>query len=238
MKALMKFAYLSSFTLLLSSCGREYDESSFEGIRVGNNLNLEQRILNSFERNIALRICESYRSKWVEFRLNKLNQNFSYQYSANLCDASLKEVNPLETKLVRSSTKEDAPLMFNTSAFINYVQYMPTHIHGDLSLICTPLMTRGETPQISFEQENQTIQFSFKEGVDKDSYTVYFVEQREVEGEEKKSIVTGQDTFEVLTRPENARSSLKGIITSSQRVRTCSDESNEFKAVFTQNYNF
>lgn len=231
-------AHFSVLILILSSCGREYDNSAIEGVRIGQNLNIEQRRLNPTERDIALRICESYRAKWVEFRLNKLNQNFNYQYTANLCDASLKEVNPLKTKLIRVSTKEDSPLTFDSSSFLNYVQYMQTHMHGDLAMVCKPLMTRGETPQVSFQQEDQVIQFSFRETAGQDSYTVYKTEERETEDEGIRNVVVGQDSFEVLTRPESSRSSLKGLVTKSQRVQSCSEDGQEVEATFTQEYNY
>lgn len=238
MKAFTKIGHISFLVLILSSCGRDYENSSFEGVRVGQNLNVEQRRLDPFERNIALRICESYRAKWVEFRLNKLNQNFNYTYTANLCDASLNELKPLQTKLIRLTSKEDSPLTFDSSSFVNYVQYMQTHMHGDLSRICTPLMTRGETPPVSFELENEIVQYSFKENGNQDSYTVYRVKQRVVEGEGIRNEVVGQDTFQVLTRPESSRSSLRGLVTNSQRVQSCSEESKEVKATFTQEYNY
>lgn len=236
MKPLLKIGHFCFLVFILSSCGREYETSALGGIRVGENLNLQQRRLDPFERNIALRICESYRAKWVEFRLNKLNQSFDYKYSAKLCDASLKKIDPLETDLVRSSTQKDSPLMFHTSSFVNYVQYMQTHMHGEINRICTPLMTRGETPKVSFQHKDKVIQFSFKENGKQDSYTVYSVEKRDVEGEGIRNEVVGQETFQVLTRPENSRSSLKGLVTRSQRVRPCSDESKETQATFTQEY--
>lgn len=73
---------------------------------------------------------------------------------------------------------------------------MQTHIHGELSKICGPLMTLGETPSVSFEQEDdQVIQFSFRADNEHDSYTIYRVQRREIEGVESANEIVGQDTY-------------------------------------------
>lgn len=236
MNALAKVISLSIFILLFSSCGREYDSEGDQGVRFGQRMNIQERVLNPFERNIALRICESYRSKWVEFRLNKLDQNFSYKYKANLCNANVNEIDPFETKLIKYSPEEDAPLVFNTSSFVNYVQYMQTHMHGELRMICEPLMTRGETPQVSFQKEDKVIQFSFKEEGGHDFYTMYTIEKRETRDGEMHDEVVAQDKYKVLTRPESGQSELKGLVIFSERIRPCSTESPQDRAVFTQEF--
>lgn len=229
-----RFTYICFLTFLLSSCGREYGSDALEGTKVGQTLNIEQRILDPIERNIALRLCESYRSKWIEFRLSKLNDTFSYDYEAKLCDGDVKEVNPFETSLKKSSEQNDSPLLFDSDQFIDYVQNMETHMHGDLSLICDPLMKKGETPQKSYVVNNQTKQFSFKE-VDsqQDFYVVYTTQRQELE-EGDRDVIVAQESYKVLTRPNSADSDFKGLVTLSERIKPCSDDSPQELATFTQ----
>lgn len=233
MKGSPRRFYLFCLLLLFSSCGREYDESVVSGIRVGQSTLTNARALFTNERNIALRICESYRAKWFEFRLSKINETFEYRYNEKLCNSDEQVINPLELKLIRASTDNDQPLLFQADEFVNYVQSMQTHEHGDLSLICDPLMKQGETPVNIYEREGELIKFSFIPGEDEsDSYIVYTIDPDNDE-------IIAQKNFKILTRPNsNSQNDLKGLVLSSERAQRCTTEtSTEPFAHFTQEYN-
>lgn len=226
-----KTLIFSSFLVVLASCGQDYDEQDVERSRVGESLNIIDRNLREEEKQIALRICDGFRAKWTEFRMSKLNQNFSFLYQRTTCDNETRVINPLNTTLRR--ILDSQPLIFDSAEMEDTMQFMESHLHGHLGNLCQALQS-GRNYTITETKGDKKIQFSFQtKNSQQDQFTVFTTTPTDA-----GFLINAQESFTVLTKPQASAQEFRGMVVDSKRIKSCATGAVVTQAVFVQSFLF
>lgn len=220
-----------SFLTLLASCGQDYDQLDADRSRVGESLTIIDRNLREEEKQIALRICDSFRAKWTEFRMNKLNEVFSFNYQRTNCNNEKRSINPMSTTLRR--ILDSQPLIFDSVEMEDTMQFMESHLHGHLGNLCQALQS-GRNYTITETKGTKKIQFSFStKNSQQDQFTVFTTTPTD-----SGFVIEAQESYSVLTKPLAAVDEFRGMIVDSKRIKSCSAGSIATQAVFEQTFVF
>lgn len=223
--------YFLIFLAFLSGCGQDSVSLDPQVSRVGETLIIAQRTLSDQEKSVALKICDSFRAKWTEFRISKLDTPFNFTFKKTSCSAEVELIDPLPTTLKR--VLDSQPLIYDTAVMEDTMLFMESHIHGHLAQTCQALQS-GRDAHIFETKNGKRHLFSFNSRGNLSDFTVFIANQEQ----NNSFLVEEQASYSVLTNPQQGQQEYKGMVVNSLRQKRCAAGTSQKAALYEQTFIF
>lgn len=176
----MRISYLTLLcTLILCSCGREYDNSRTPSSTLGTGLE-QFKVLQGEERSIAYNICFELLNKNMNWRQKLLLKTFVFDVQEQTCDSSSVTSKTVSAKLQQDFNSTPMTFYPASGESLPFDQVI-THLHGDLAPVCNELLKGATIGSVIVAQDGSQKQFKFfKKSADGfDGFKVDFVKADE-----------------------------------------------------------
>ena len=216
--------------LLTISCGQNHGSKDRSIASLGEEFTKEIASLDPSSQSIALRICNSLRSKRSYWHTQPI---VGKQAKISVYDKSCRSTGNVETETISariSSTLLSNPIVFDTLQTTSFLKEVITDVHGPLKTVC-PSIFSADAPLEFFADGDDRVYTQFSKIDDStDRLTLKYAEVNSNDQQE----VSGYKVFRIKAydiKTKSSDSTYLGTVSEINESESCEDErvTTEFK---------